>query len=118
LLLVVEIQPAFVFSDEIQPAWCFVVVSDLLLLSSEILLALVFCSEIRSTIGVLRQDPSSLDVLQWVPIGTCCFPARFYWPWCFLARSNRLLQFSTSVEVLANFLIIFMGLYIMYSKLF
>jgi hypothetical protein len=63
LLLVVEIQSAWVFSDEIQPAWCFVVVSDRLLLSDEILPALAFCGEIQSTVGVLRQDPTGLGVL-------------------------------------------------------
>jgi hypothetical protein len=91
-------------------------------------------------LGVLRQDPTGLGVLWWFPIG-CCL-ARFYRPWCFAMGSNWSLLFSSEIllalvffgkiqppiavsdefligfEVLANFLIIFMGLCIVCSKLF
>jgi hypothetical protein len=79
--------------------WCFAVGSDRFL---------VFTGEIRSTLGVLQQNPTGLDVLWSFPTCYWCFPARFDQPWCFAARSNHLLQFSgefsTSVKVFGEFL--------------
>jgi hypothetical protein len=88
LYLVVEIRLAlvfavgsdqfFVFFDEIRPV-------------------LVFCSEIRSTLDVLRRDLTSVGVLRWFSTGY----------WCFSARSDRLSQFfgefSIGVEVFGKF---------------